>query len=461
MALAAPWIAIPARICTELGLLYEDALSVLELKPIQPHSRAAFKTEGEMVDMRSVIPATSTSGYPMYVDEYEEGQVPWLRIWYCHPRGAARQVTLRRYLEVAKLGRLLGQLQAEGDKRSSRVGFKNSAIAEHADLTLGLLELGVPSRLIHARCVFNPGKSSLEQGHEYAEQYRNATGIAIENFDAIEAMKGAIAADTVVRSSTLASILLSAMDEVRRGSYRHNSLRPNFLAKLLSGDGSLDVRRTPKRLDVRLTLVDRDTEALQDYAELLSQEGFKAKVHPERIMVRAYCTWLNLLRLYEIGAFKNGRNWVKLLCAIKITTQGRENRGYKRIQELSEADIITSDDVSAKYAVGRRSSNLWIHSMERKGLIENISTLCHAGRKAYRVTRRGKEIAKLLRSAEKDYDEITKQKENKDPYVILDETKRRGKTSGNRELKGHIFGPTALNTLKIERIGAKKLNSTE
>jgi collagenase-like PrtC family protease len=86
-------------------------------------------------------------------------------------------------------------------------------------------------------------------------------------------------------------------------------------------------------------------------------------------------------------------------------------------------------------------------------LIENISKLCDAGRKAYRVTGRGKEIAKLLRSAEKDYDEITKQKENKDPYVILDETKRRGKTSGNRELKGHISGPTALNTLKIERMG--------
>lgn len=245
-------------------------------------------------------------------------------------------------------------------------------------------------------------------------------------------MKGAKAADTFVRSSTLATILLSAMNEVRRGSLLHERLQRNFLAKLLSGDGSLDARRTLKRLDVRLTIVDQDIEALGDYAKILSREGFKAKVHAERITVRAYCTWLNLIRLYELGAFRNGRNWIKLLCAIKITTQGRENRGYKRIQELSESEVFTNDEVAAKYEIGVRASNLWIHTMIRRGMIETTSTIRNDRRNSYRVTARGKEIAKILRAVEVEYEEITNLKGINDPRAILEEIKYKGKINKNK-----------------------------
>lgn len=445
LALAAPWITIPTSIRTKLNIAYDQTISILELKPIQPHTRPPFKTEGEKVDMLSLIPLTSTNGYQLYVDEYENNGEPWLRIWYHHPRGAARQIELRRHVDISKLGQVLGQLQAEGDKNSDLVAFKNSSLSEHSDFVSSLSELGFLTS-ISARCTFNPNKSSDQKTREYSEAYAKLTGVTISAFDMMNGMKGTIAAYTYVRSTILAQILLFAMDEVRTGHIQDVSLRRNFLAKLLSGDGSLGARRTPKRLDVRLTIVDQNIEALDDYAKILSEEGFKAKVIAHRITVRAYCTWLNLLRLYEIGAFRNGKNWIKLLCAIKITMHGRENRGYKRIQELSSRNVITSDDISAAYGIGRRTSNLWIHTMYRKGLMEILRYTQGDVRKNYVVSANGKRIARLIEAIERDYNEMAAQRGVDDPETILQQTKVRTAPSPTRKsgVKAAIHEYSAL-----------------
>jgi hypothetical protein len=232
LALAAPWVTIPTSICTRLNIAYGQSLSILELKPIQPHTRPPFKTEEEKVDMLSLIPPTSTNGYQLYVDEYENNGERWLRIWYHHPRGAARQIELRRWIDISKLGQLLGQLQAEGDKKSLRVVFKNASISEHADFVTALRELGTPATSILARCILNPTKSSQESAREYATSYARATGIVISSLNENIAMKGAIVAETCVRSSILASILSSAMDETREGTIADERLRHAFLAKL-------------------------------------------------------------------------------------------------------------------------------------------------------------------------------------------------------------------------------------
>jgi hypothetical protein len=424
LALAAPWVTIPTSICTKLNIAYGQSLSILELKPIQPHTRPAFRTEGEKVDMLSLIPPTSTNGYPLYVDEYENNVEQWLRIWYHHPRGAARQIELRRWIDISKLGQLLGQLQAEGDKKSLRVVFKNASISEHADFVTALCELGTPATSILARCILNPTKSSQESAREYATSYTRATGILISSINENIAMKGAMVAETCVRSSILASILSSAMDETREGTIADESLRHAFLAKLLSGDGSLDARKTPRRLDVRVKIVDQNLKYLSDYAEILAKEGFIAHVLPEQITVRAYCTWLNLLTLYQISAFRNNRNWTKLICSIMIQMNGMENQGYKRIQELSSLEKITSADVSTNYSIGLRSANLWIGTMIRRGLIETVPKV-GGGFKNYRVSANGIQMAKILENIEREYKEICSQQGIEDAEVVLQRTKRK------------------------------------
>jgi hypothetical protein len=198
VALAAPWITIPRRICTKLNIAYDQTLSILELKPIQPHSRPPFRTEGDRADVLFLIPPTSTNGYPLYVDEYENNGEQWLRIWYHHPRGAARQIQFMRYVDISRLGQILGQLQAEGDKNSGLITFKNCSLPEHSDFVSSLSELGLSSG-ISARCTFNPNKSSDQKTREYSEAYAKVTGVTISAFDRMDGMKGTIAAYTYVR----------------------------------------------------------------------------------------------------------------------------------------------------------------------------------------------------------------------------------------------------------------------
>jgi hypothetical protein len=102
---------------------------------------------------------------------------------------------------------------------------------------------------------------------------------------------------------------------------------------------------------------------------------------------------------------------------------GRENRGYKRIQELSKLDAITSDEVSAKYGIGRRASNLWIHTMKRKNLLEISEISRVEGHKNYVVSANGKAIAQLIEAIEGNYDEIAAQEGVDDPESILRKTK--------------------------------------
>lgn len=432
LALAAPWVTIPTKICTKLNIAYDQTISILELKQIQPHSRPPFRTEGDKADMLSLIPPTSINGHLLYVDEYRENGEEWLRIWYYHPRGAARQIELRRYVNISKLGQLLGLLQAEGDKKSPRVAFKNASLSEHADFVSALRELGTPPSNIMARCVFNPAKSSQESATEYSKLYTMQTGIIVSSFNENTAMKGAMVAETCVRSSILATVLTSAMDETRKGSIPHEGLRQSFIAKLLSGDGTLDARSTPSRLDVRVKIVDQNLNYLSDYATLLAREGFKAKILPAKISVRAYCTWLNLLYLYQINAFRNNKNWVKLICSIIIQREGMENKGYKRIQDLANRHTITSDELSAIYSIGRRSANLWIGRMQRLGLMRPLPREPGNPYKIYSVTTKGKEVSKTLDAVEGEYNRVSLGRGIDDAANVLAQLKAKHRPGSNQ-----------------------------
>lgn len=217
LAKASGWICIPFRIRSRLGIKEGQEVRVMELKTIQPHSPRPLTMVGDKVDMLSLIPETTNRGYRLYVDNCEDQQSR-LRIWYHHQRGAARQIELKRYVNMRILGGLLGQLQAEGEKKENIVSFKNCTIQEHADFVSGLLELGLALEDVHARCVFNPRKMTSKSIRDYAENYVRSTGVRISSFDRTMSMKGWIAADTFVRSGVLGSILSSLMNKVRVGS---------------------------------------------------------------------------------------------------------------------------------------------------------------------------------------------------------------------------------------------------
>lgn len=432
LAKASEWICIPSRIRSTLGIKDGQRLRVMELETIRPHTSRPLTIVGNKVDMLSLIPATTNRGYRLYVDSYEDAE-PRLRIWYYHERGAARQIELKRYVKMLILGGLLGQLQAEGEKKENIVSFKNCTVQEHADFVLGLLELGLALEVVHVRCVFNPRRITSKSIRDYAEKYVRSTGVRISSFDRTITMKGSIAIDTFVRSGVLGSILSSLMDRVRSGLIGHEELSTPFLAKVLTGDGSLDVRKTSKRLDVRVKIVDRIHGYLRDYAHLLQKEGFRPKVRLETITVRSYCTWLNLLRLYEIGAFRNSRNWNKLLCAIATEIKGRENSSYARVRDLSVLSTFASREVSYRYYIGRRSANLWLQAMRKLGLIQVVAKLNQDHFIRYGLTEKGEKMVRLLDSAERDFSKLCEEKLVFDPERVLEALKTKSKGIRIRE----------------------------
>lgn len=427
MTLAPGWSTIPVKIRRALNIEHGQSLSILDVKSLKPHSRLSFHIENDQVDLLSLIPEQTKRGYPLYVDHTAEAEDSWLSIWYYHERGAARQIELKRYVGAKSLGALLGQLQAEGVKKENMVAFKNRLVEEHADFVSGLLELGVRIEDIHARCVFNPERITSEVVREYAEDYSRATGVSVSSFNKTATMKGSVAADTFVRSSVLGTVLGSIMNGVRRGIYDHEELRRAFIAKVLTGDGSLDVRKTPKRLDVRVKILDQVHAYLQDYAYLLDKEGFKPRTRLETITVRSYCTWLNLLKLYEIGAFRNSRSWNKLLCAIAFEIKGRENSGYARVRDLSQLYNFTSHDICQRYKIGTRAANLWLHRARKLGLIKTTANANKDRFIRYASTEEGRNVVKLLNSAEREFNLLCDEMGTTEPERLLELLKTKSK----------------------------------
>jgi DNA-binding MarR family transcriptional regulator len=170
---------------------------------------------------------------------------------------------------------------------------------------------------------------------------------------------------------------------------------------------------------VRVKIVDQNVEYLHDYAAILVEEGFKAKIHAEKLTVRSYCTWLNLLTLYEIGAFRGTRSWTKLLCSLKIAIAGKQTRGYERIRELSELETITSRDVCTRYRIGGRAANLWLRNMQKQGLIERSANIRTDRYNRYCLTQHGKTAIALIRDFEREYNEMSKQHASSGPVLIL------------------------------------------
>ena len=136
---------------------------------------------------------------------------------------------------------------------------------------------------------------------------------------------------------------------------------------------------------------------------------------------------MNLLRLYEIGAFRNSRSWNKLLCAIAIGIKGRENSGYSRVQDLSSLGTFTSREVSCRYYIGRRAANLWLQTMKRLGLIQAVvrSSKDHFIR--YGLTDKGDKTVKLLESAGRDFSRLREEKLVFDPEPLLEAIKTKSK----------------------------------
>lgn len=432
MTLWRKWIGIPTDVARALHLRHGNGLYITDIHPVKNVRRASrFLSKGR-IDLLSWVPQRTGKGHAYVVDEYlDDRGESWIRVWYCHRRGAARQLEIRRYIDVRHLGKLLGQYQAEGGERHGRVEFKNKLLSEHREFVRALRALGLPPEQITARCLYHPLRTNVARLQEYCRTYASVTGVT-PSIQTSPSMKGCMAAETSVRRAIPEEILLHAMNAMRKRLANANTIsgaladfRDAFLAKLLTGDGTLDVRMTPIRMYATLRIVDGNLSYLRDYHRILRELGFKARLIIARKTVRAYCSWENLLELYAIRAFEGTRNWAKLLCAIAIAIRGRRIGSHQRLRDLSNKQTFTAKDIAKRYHTVSRSANLWIANMRKLGFVTRVSRFRGHQYIRYRLTERGRSKVELLDRWEQEFNDLRNGKNGLEPTAILQALKAR------------------------------------
>jgi len=350
--------------------------------------------------MFSFVPKLSSGSHRYVVDRFTtELHEKWLRIWYYHRRGSARQLEIKRYVDPLRFGMLLGQIQAEGEKSPARLAFKNRSIREHENFVLSLRDLGVDKTQIKGRIVYNPDKTNSEELSRYACLYLKRSGIQIATMHCSRGMRGTIVLETYVRSKILAEIVLHAMSKIRKILSTSNSkrtsfllLRKGFVSELLAGDGSIDIHRRGHKIDVRVKISDGNTLYLKDYRRILERLGFHSKLTRHRSVV-FNASMRDLLTLFSLRAFGESHNWGKLLCAIGIALTGRQNRTYRRLERIRSTSILTSVDLKKADEISLEAARQWLGRMEKRGYLFR-SRGFHGPRTpvGYALTQRGVEL---------------------------------------------------------------------
>jgi len=431
LALWRKWIAIPVTLFGRLRLRHGEELDVVEFHTVKDVKRPRMLLANRQIDVLSFVPRKAVGGFAYAVDKYRNaGGEGWIRLWYCHKRGAARQVELRRYVEAGKFGRLLGQYQAEGDKGNpDRIAFTSVLVSEHADFISYLNELGLSSDSVRGACVFDPSKIDESSVGKLLAYYSDRTGIAACDTRP-QSMKGAFAFVTFVRSKILKAIIDNALEGVRRKLTRpgdrsapSNELLENFVAKLLTGDGTFDVQLRDGRVSTKIKLVDQCASFRRDYSVLLARLGFRPKINNKRIDVASYCTFENLLTLFRINAFSGTRNWPKLICAIELSLRGPTNAGYERVRRLSSSGQFSSLDVSKMCGKGRRAANLWLQTMMKRELIMRLGKFRGHEYIPYSLTMSGLFKSRLLAAIHAEYQALSERLGEVDPLKLLSRIK--------------------------------------
>jgi hypothetical protein len=393
-----------------------------EFNYVERAGRADKLFRNGKVDILSLIPENTSKGYDIIVSEFEKESEKFLRIWSPGGTKGARQIELKRFVDKRALGEILGQYQAEGEKvgKPSRIVFTNKLIQEHKDFIQNLEFFGLNKELISIQCVYNEEFTSKEKALLKCDDFEETVGVEVEKFVRYNRSRGPLAFRSKFYNLIFAEILFNALHVIREDishgiEDRNKSLGQGFLAKLLTGDGTLDTTVSSSRTygspSINVKIVDQDLSALEDYKSILSNFGFQPFISKEHIYARSSCSLENLLFLYEIKAFKNTRNWQKLVITVMLVLKGRRYTTYKRFIDFLDSEKITSGKVAESYDVSRRAAQEWLENKCDEGLLQVDRRTPYP--KIYDLTSKGKKLATNLVDISDFSKRIKKEKEVK------------------------------------------------
>jgi hypothetical protein len=278
-----------------------------------------LKFKDNKVDLLYLIPNKTITNSEIIIKPFKVNDEDWIRLWSCHERGSTPQIEIRRYIHCSILGRLLGQMQAEGTKslRSNRLEFSNRSLIEHKDFASYLRIIGINDNLILAKSGYNQKEDDID---DIVNNFEKETNVNVIYNHHNPSSKGRFGFHTFVRSILLYSVIMQALNIIRleltKKKWDNNMkiLGENFLAKLLSGDGDIEIisknRKTPT---ARLKITDINQNYLRDYQLIMKQFGFNSNINTKSYFVRSYLNNYLAKRLLEIGAFNGNKNEGKII----------------------------------------------------------------------------------------------------------------------------------------------------
>lgn len=421
-------ISLRKAVASALSVKAGDIVE-LNVNKVDTLSRSESIFKDGKIDLLALIPLKTKRGYEILVTNFSKNNEAWLRCWYCHDRGSARQIELRRYVDIEPFGKLLGQYQAEGTKYNNktslmRLEFKNKLISEHEEFINSLYELGIPKDNYNFRFLYNPDKIEPTLIDKYIREFSQKICSEVKLSPNL-ASKGC-GFETVMRSCLLTEVVLHAMNVIRKllaNTYPYDKnqkkLAAAFFSKLLTGDGTLDIQiREYDYPNIRIKITDVNLEYLNDYSKIMENLGFKPKLSEKHIAVRAVCSFNKLLYLYKIKAFKNTNNWKKLLVLIQLCLDGRRLNTHYRFIDLLNAEKISSVVISEKYNVCPRAAIDWLKNKESEALLKRKQSTPYPV--LYELTNKAKNLAKILIKWKKEANELIGAR---DPYELFESLK--------------------------------------
>ncbi len=434
-------ITVRTNFVNFIGLKKHDYVHVTlkKIKNVPRKKNLFFKGK---IDMLSLIPEKTSRSFEIIVYPFMKNQIKLLKTWYCHNRGSGCQLELRRFVDIDKFGRLLGQYQAEGTKhngtcRKFHVQFANKLLAEHVDFLSYLELLGLSREMVEFRLIYNPNKYPKKSINLYLKRFKQLINLNLRI--TIDPTNRGFGLFCIIRNVLLTEILLHSMNRVRkslatRKSYTEDQkiLVGAFFAKLLTGDGTMDIRTKNREYDyptTRIRIVDQNKEYLEDYKNIMDRLGFKTKINFEHIFVRAHCGFHQMIYLYQIGAFKNTNNWNKILVNIDLLLKGKRTSTLRRYFDLVKLDRFNTSIVASKSGLNISGAYDWLKRAVTRNYVIKISCNNYPVRLInWKTTSKAEDLVDALKLWQGDFLKLHRRLGIKDSINLLESLKTKHKS---------------------------------
>jgi len=319
-------ITLRIPLINKLGLVKDDLIK-LKIEKAVLSERAKNLFNKNKIDLLHLIPNENRLGFKILVNEFNKNNETWLKIWYCFERGSCKEIEIRRFVDIDKFGRFLGLMQSEGTKENIDViEFCNKSIIEHLDFLDYLEEIGISRKELIGKFDYHPRIKGI---NKIIKEFEKTTNIKIRYIVPGPTSGGGYGFKVIFRSRLFREIIINSLKLVRNlikidSSDTHViSLRNAFFAKLLNGDGNLElVNKLGRKPLLRLKISDGKVEYLKDYQEIMNIYGLKSELCSKYWFVRSYIDYNFTKELLKMDAFKNNPNYDKLISYLNLIKTG-------------------------------------------------------------------------------------------------------------------------------------------